>query len=111
MKFDKLIKKKLEKSLNENGYDTIIATDDNPIKMTRFPRQRISSKDGHLNYPLVGRRFHEDDISPKAKESKKYINKITDSDILELNQRPWVISTNAKENIKPELKTTLFEVN
>jgi len=65
MKYDKLIKKKLEKSLNENSNEPVIAINATQLKSPRF-KNRTTSKDGHLNYPLVGRRFHEDDITDKV---------------------------------------------
>jgi len=67
MKFDKLIEKKLELTLNENSLEPVISQNTNFMKSPIF-RQKSTSKDRNLNYPLMRRKFNEDDIMPNVKQ-------------------------------------------
>ena len=64
-----------------------------------------------LDFELNFKKFTDDAMNPKAKLAKEYVQNIRDPDLLELKQKFWNNSTNSKEEYRPELKKTLFEVN
>ena len=65
----------------------------------------------NLNFEEKFKKFSDDSALPGVKESKQYIKNLIDPDILEMKQKNWNISVNAKEKIRPELKKTIFEVS
>ena len=64
-----------------------------------------------LDFESNFKKFTNDVMYPRVKPAKEYIQNLRDPDLLELKQKFWNKSTNAKEEYRPELKKTLFEVN
>ena len=65
----------------------------------------------NLNFEDKFKKFSDDSALPGVLKSKEYIQNLIDPDILEMKQKNWNISVNAKEKIRPELKKTIFEVS
>ena len=120
IKFDKILKKKLERSIKSNQLEN---SNKSISKVNSSILKSHSTIEYPIKLPFVGKKFLEEDVKPKvlnqcfillkyqAKEAKKYVKVLVDADILELNKKCWNISSSVNENIRPELKKTLFEVN
>jgi hypothetical protein len=65
---------------------------------------------GIIDFDNKFKKFPDNCSFPGVPESKSFVKDLRDPDILELKQKKWNISTNTKENMKPELKKTVFEV-
>ena len=65
---------------------------------------------GIIDFDQNFRKFPDGCTFPDVAESKALIRDLKDPDILELKQKKWNISTNAKEKNRPELKKTIFEI-
>ena len=84
--------------------------------LNKFSVQKLNKKWNRkflYNYASSTKKFSDECISPKAKESKAYIKNLLDRDIFEAKIPRWNKSTkpNYSKNDKIPLKKTLFEVN
>ena len=84
--------------------------------LNKFSLQKLHKKWHRkflYNYASSTKKFSDECISPKAKESKAYIKNLLDRDIFEAKIPRWNKSTKPSysKNDKIPLKKTLFEVN
>ena len=85
--------------------------------LNKFSIQKLNKKWNRkflYNYASSTKKFSDECISPKAKESKAYIKNLLDRDIFEAKIPRWNKSTKpnySKNDNKIPLKKTLFEVN
>ena len=63
-----------------------------------------------LDFENNYKKFADDFILPKVVKSKKEVKELVDRDLLELKKKPWNISYNLKDDVKPELEKKLFEI-
>lgn len=88
----------------------IISKEDWEKKFT-LPRLRAKWKETlQLDFNPNHKKFPDDLISPAAKKAREYIKDLIDKDTLQVKNKRWNTSTNARDKFKPSFKQTLFEV-
>ena len=64
----------------------------------------------NLDFENNYKKISDDFILPNVIQSKIDMKNLVDPDKLELKKKPWNISYNIKNNVKPELQKKLFEI-